>query len=184
MFRSFFQQIFMCCLDNTTSNHGKQVFSFQAMPAQPPFYLWWELPTQIEKSHQVFFVLEPVIPNLFYLHITSHQNLNSQTPALNNLLPVSILPLQRRVHLLCPPKIHIVSFHFIMYIYEKKSLNNFSSCCNGYFQLKMNAYYCIHHVMTEQCAFSRIKQYSKYKQNMNENLIYIIKYFITFFSFF
>lgn len=28
-----FQQIFMCCLDNTTSNHGKQVFSFQAMPA-------------------------------------------------------------------------------------------------------------------------------------------------------
>lgn len=85
-----------------------------------------------EKSSSLF-VLEQVIPNLFYLHITSHQNLNSQTPALNNLLPVSILPLQRRVHLLCPPKIHIVSFHFIMYIYEKKSLNNFSSCCNGYF---------------------------------------------------
>lgn len=46
----------------------------------------------------------------------------------------------------------------------------------------MNAYYCIHHVMTEECAFSRVKQYSKY--NMNENLIYIMKYFITFFSFF
>lgn len=61
-----FQQIFMCCLDNTTSNHGKQVFSFQAMPAQPPFYLWWELPTQIEKGHSQF-DLEQITPNISFL---------------------------------------------------------------------------------------------------------------------